>query len=121
MWKGGPPKDSAKRRRRKMKKYYLLQIALLFFLSGCALRVYDTRTGFQGAGIGVPIHVMHLIIPMGFMMDIITGMATGIIPLRQVVIIGVPATLGIIDKVWPGLFIYSSKSSILILKRLQGI
>jgi hypothetical protein len=30
------------------------------------------------------------------------GMGTGIIPMRQVVIIGVPATLGIIDKVRPG-------------------
>ena len=67
------------------------------------------------------IRIIHLIIPTDIMVDIITGMVTGIIPMRQVLIIGVPATLGIIDKVWPGLFIYSSKSSILVLKRLQGI
>ena len=49
-----------------------------------------------------PIRIMNHIIPVGIMEDIITGMVTGIIPIRQVVIIGVPATLGIIDRVRPG-------------------
>jgi hypothetical protein len=36
-----------------MKKHLLL-IVLLIILSGCAFGVYDSRTGFQGAVIGVP-------------------------------------------------------------------
>ena len=36
-----------------MKKYLSL-IALLIILSGCAFGVYDGRSGFQGAVIGVP-------------------------------------------------------------------
>jgi len=44
-----PPKE----RGGEMRKYLLL-IALLIILSGCALGVYDSRTGFEGAVIGVP-------------------------------------------------------------------
>ncbi len=36
-----------------MKKYHLLT-ALLIVLNGCALGVYDTRTGFEGEVIGSP-------------------------------------------------------------------
>ena len=42
-----------KERGGEMRKYLLL-IALLTFLSGCAFGVYDSRTGFEGAVIGVP-------------------------------------------------------------------
>ncbi len=44
---------SPKRRGKQMKKYLWL-IALLIILSGCAFGVYDGRSGFQGAVIGVP-------------------------------------------------------------------
>lgn len=47
---------------------------------------------------------MNLIIPMDIMVDIPMGMVTGIIPLRQVVIIGGLTTLDIIDKIWAGKF-----------------
>lgn len=47
---------------------------------------------------------MNLIIPVDIMVDIPMGMVTGIIPLRQVVIIGGLATLDIIDKIWAGKF-----------------
>lgn len=46
---------------------------------------------------------MHHIIPVGIMMDIITGVAIGIIPIFQAVITGAPATLGIIDKIRTGI------------------
>jgi len=44
---------------------------------------------------------MHHIIPVGIMMDIITGVAIGIIPTFLVVITGAPAILGIIGKIYP--------------------
>lgn len=48
-----------------------------------------------------PIRIMNHIIPVGIMMDIITGVAIGIIPTFLVVITGAPAILGIIGKIYP--------------------
>jgi len=43
-------------------------------------------------------HIIPILIIMDTMVDIITGMLTGIIPIHQVVTIGLPHILGIIDK-----------------------